>query len=418
MPRIGKRKREALDRAHEDSLARPRLADKVAILKWSPPSWFLGHGDELRESWLAMADVLKTGIGEAIVIAAENVGEYLFAVTPQEEWDFIKDFPCCAPPFPCVFVEFRRPSRINSEGRILSTQRNMPPSWGWFIEASTFEDVAGRLAEPEAHQRQVQSLSAQLISLAPFVDRSRIDAALASADIQAAIQQLGNTERTFVALVQALKHSENLEARLATFRQIHPGVAWFLKASLVMESFESSGPPVIIGPVVEYTFSIGANGHVLYKPAMMFAGGHIPEFLNHSQEYTDFTSLLLFPAMLAISFMNCKNVTLEAIEPNAELNRIRQRRGDRPFLRYHTIDIEPMKRVLRTEGQVDAVGLKRALHIVRGHFSTYTPERPLFGKVAGTFWVPSHVRGSAREGVVISDYAVHPPVRVEEAHTP
>lgn len=51
----------------------------------------------------------------------------------------------------------------------------------------------------------------------------------------------------------------------------------------------------------------------------------------------------------------------------------------------------------------------------RGHFSTYTEDRPLFGKVSGTFWVPSHVRGSAKQGVVVSDYNVKAPKQPQES---
>jgi hypothetical protein len=107
--------------------------------------------------------------------------------------------------------------------------------------------------------------------------------------------------------------------------------------------------------------------------------------------------------------MNCKNVVVAPNEPDRHLNRERRKHGLKPFLRYHTINIEPMKRVLRTEGNIESVGLKRALHIVRGHFSTYTEEKPLFGKVAGTFWIPSHVRGSTEEGIVVSNYQVNAP---------
>jgi hypothetical protein len=116
--------------------------------------------------------------------------------------------------------------------------------------------------------------------------------------------------------------------------------------------------------------------------------------------------ILGLPAFLAISFMNCKNVTTTIHETDRHLNRERQKHGLKPFLRYHTIDIEPMKRVLRTEGKIESTGLKRALHICRGHFATYSEERPLFGKVAGTFWIPSHVRGTTEEGIVVSDYQV------------
>jgi hypothetical protein len=121
--------------------------------------------------------------------------------------------------------------------------------------------------------------------------------------------------------------------------------------------------------------------------------------------------LLFMPCLLAFSFMNCKNTTLRAIDPDPDLNRFRERHGHPPFLRYHTIDIEPMKKILRVEGGVETNGLKKALHIVRGHFATYSEDRPLFGRpgLHGSFWMPAHVRGSLDRGVVVSDYNVNGP---------
>ena len=31
------------------------------------------------------------------------------------------------------------------------------------------------------------------------------------------------------------------------------------------------------------------------------------------------------------------------------------------------------------------------------------------GKVAGTFWIPAHLRGTTEEGIVVSDYQVGAP---------
>ncbi len=117
----------------------------------------------------------------------------------------------------------------------------------------------------------------------------------------------------------------------------------------------------------------------------------------------------LVPILLALSFMNCSNVTLNEVNPNPVINRERRKAGMKPFVRYHTINIEPMKKVLRTEGNIETEGLKKALHICRGHFATYSEEKPLFGKVAGTFWVPAHTRGSLKQGVIVSDYNVKAP---------
>lgn len=122
------------------------------------------------------------------------------------------------------------------------------------------------------------------------------------------------------------------------------------------------------------------------------------------------TNALAPTMLLALSFMNCKNVSLEAIEPDREANRERRRAGMRPLVRYHTINIEPMKKVLRTEGGVEHNGLKKALHICRGHFATYSDR--MFGRDLEkpvTVWKPAHVRGSLRHGVVVSDYNVSPP---------
>ena len=110
---------------------------------------------------------------------------------------------------------------------------------------------------------------------------------------------------------------------------------------------------------------------------------------------------------MGISFMNCKNVTrLEKREVSSP--KAVKRQNAPPFIKYYILDINPMKEVLRTEGHSESIGLKKALHICRGHFATYTAEKPLFGKYVGMFHRPDHVRGSAEKGVVVKDYNVKP----------
>lgn len=115
------------------------------------------------------------------------------------------------------------------------------------------------------------------------------------------------------------------------------------------------------------------------------------------------------PFLLALSFMHCKNVVRHEVEQPAPLSKKWQKRHGRPLVRYHVLDIDPMREVLRSEGQSEEVGLKRALHICRGHFATYTADKPLFGRVTGTFWKPQHVRGNKEAGLVLKDYRVNGP---------
>ncbi len=118
---------------------------------------------------------------------------------------------------------------------------------------------------------------------------------------------------------------------------------------------------------------------------------------------------LLMPALLAISFLHCKNVTLVGNDPPEKLNRARVKRGKKPLIRYHTLQIEPMRQVLRTEGQIEETGLRKALHICRGHFAHYGDSYgrgKLFGKLEGRYWMPETVKGAAKEGIVVKDYNV------------
>lgn len=114
----------------------------------------------------------------------------------------------------------------------------------------------------------------------------------------------------------------------------------------------------------------------------------------------------IFIAWLAMSFLSCKNVARRDATTIDGPSEKWIRRQKAPAIRYHVLDINPMKEVLRTEGGIESNGLKKAMHICRGHFATYAPEKPLFGKVTGTFWVPAHVRGSVENGIVDKDYRV------------
>ncbi|MGB8478934.1 MAG: hypothetical protein WCE63_08845 [Acidobacteriaceae bacterium] len=114
------------------------------------------------------------------------------------------------------------------------------------------------------------------------------------------------------------------------------------------------------------------------------------------------------PALFAISLMHCKGITLRALANREHHSRkIRRRRKNLPALEHHIIEIkDPQGRV--AEGESLTTAIQHGLHIVRGHFSTYTEAAPLFGRIIGTFWIPAHVRGSFSQGVVTSEYLVAP----------
>jgi hypothetical protein len=132
--------------------------------------------------------------------------------------------------------------------------------------------------------------------------------------------------------------------------------------------------------------------------------------MNREADATHFVWKQIYTAMLAVVFMTCKNVTVERHHPDKKLNRARAKAGLKPFLRYHTIEIEPMRRALATEGNIARNGIAKALHLVRGHMAILTKNNkgePL--QRPTVYWRDSHVRGSAERGVVLADYAIGSP---------
>lgn len=113
--------------------------------------------------------------------------------------------------------------------------------------------------------------------------------------------------------------------------------------------------------------------------------------------------------LMALSFMHCKNVVRKENVPPPKVQARRAKDGKPPLTKYYTLEIEAMKRTLQNEGGISTNGLKRALHICRGHFATYTADKPLFGHYVGTVWKPQHIKGSKDAGEVVKDYSVKGP---------
>lgn len=136
--------------------------------------------------------------------------------------------------------------------------------------------------------------------------------------------------------------------------------------------------------------------------------GSVVAFGDHQESHIQTITLEMLDVLgLGISFMHCKNV--RQVEEQRDQGDRWHRQYKTPRYTYRRLLIDPMKEVLRREGKSEEVGLQRALHICRGHFATYSEDKPLFGKRAGTFWIPDHVRGSKEAGEVQKDYTVAAP---------
>lgn len=183
-------------------------------------------------------------------------------------------------------------------------------------------------------------------------------------------------------------------------------VRWVLAAHPVIEP--RKGRPC--GPVGEYLFPLGSDGCLIRNAAgdTVSVEGlvdmDLPLGPTLEQHLLTRIDSLLLPALFALSLMHCRNVTVRTVDPPAALAKKAARHHGRPLTRYHVLDIAPMREVLDGKGEAKRRGLRHALHLCRGHFKTFTPDAPLFGRHVGQYWWADHARGNKQNGNIDKDY--------------
>lgn len=146
---------------------------------------------------------------------------------------------------------------------------------------------------------------------------------------------------------------------------------------------------VIAGPGLIIQCIINEDGSLHHAGVI-----HFEDYEGCDRRAIEEDSVMAFPGLLAISLLHCKNVdTVEHKVCAPLVKKWLKRHDDRPVT-YKTLVIEPMKKVLRSEGASGTEGLKKAMHICRGHFADYRNGRGLFGKYRKLVWQPTMVRGS------------------------
>jgi hypothetical protein len=104
--------------------------------------------------------------------------------------------------------------------------------------------------------------------------------------------------------------------------------------------------------------------------------------------------------LLTLSFLHCKNVAIHTDEPPIKLQKSRERKGKLPLITFKTLEIKPMIKILKEEGESETKGLQYALHICRGHFKDFSKGNGLFGRNKGLYWWDSQIRGHREIGAV------------------
>jgi hypothetical protein len=169
---------------------------------------------------------------------------------------------------------------------------------------------------------------------------------------------------------------------------------------VVMLAINPETEEMFLWPTVEHVTLDGQGNYVSAEALPKF-----PDMTDQLiQQSAAMVRMFTLPAFMALGLTNCRNVK------TAETGSVRMRRSGREKrqgvppkeLRYSTI-------ILPGGGSIASDkrgGSHRAaaVHRVRGHFKTFTAERPLLGKHVGTYWWGWNVRGNPEHGEVQSDY--------------
>jgi hypothetical protein len=108
-----------------------------------------------------------------------------------------------------------------------------------------------------------------------------------------------------------------------------------------------------------------------------------------------------------LMLLNCKNsIFQEVVQKNKPVARREKREPGSFKYSYKLLRLDLGRgRGVKSLGEIRHLWTN-PMHSCRGHFKTYTPERRLFGKHIGTFWIPPHMRGSKEAGIVKKEYEI------------
>lgn len=168
--------------------------------------------------------------------------------------------------------------------------------------------------------------------------------------------------------------------------------------------------PSVMGSV---TVWLDANNYPLSPRKLSYRKSFLDGFLRAgmSQEQAgDCMDGIAFKFADLLQILSCKNVSLiqSNLEPRTSMIAAKRHGGKSDDYRYHTLIIRPAG----SKGDSPTINFGiMPHHVCRGHFAEYGEEFGkglLFGRLSGRFYIPPHLKGDKKNGVVEKDYEIKP----------
>ena len=319
---------------------------------------------------------LKEDLGANVIPVDISSPTAHFHLLPQEVWRE-SDFPNCISPFNRAFYEYKMPNFSTESGK-RKRLSNAGTQFGFCVESV-------KLSYDEAMP---------LVTVAnPFYLKDLFNYRKSTGD-QTKAPDEPQIWNNFLQHYEGLKYPAFAQKILIGFRLLDK----FIPVMTFYDFLSDSGEIMLEYPNLK-------EGHTLRTVKISKSGRDL--FLNNGQTeemIIDFGLEVVLPLFFSISLLHCKNVIVKDQVVPEKLRAANEKRRGIPQTTYKTLVIDEIRKKLKTEGNEEKNGLKKALHICRGHFRTYEESSKLFGKLTGTYWIPMHTKGDIESGKVEKDY--------------
>ena len=286
-----------------------------------PLKWRCAH-----ENWIKWTTRTRSAISKIPVFEISNVADYFYLSTDQEYWDLFTDFPRPMPPFEDMWLEFVLPSQTFSEGSV------------------------NPLPAREAFKRVGCHLSC--------IDTERFSPA---------------------------------DRKMKETSGMNPEVRYILNAGIYLEGHDK-----LVANICYVAFGMTVAGDPIpftaegQKLSYVFPGADgvltgDKECAEVMTELGEQSCSFLYVAMLAMSLVNCRNVSTRTVRSPEKLIAKHARNGVALTAAHHVIEIQPMIRSVQAVTAESGYS-RRAAAVVRGHFKDYSEGKGLFGQHKGMFW--------------------------------
>jgi hypothetical protein len=305
------------------------------------------HGIATPRGYAGISEKIWPEMTSATIVDMSNVARYFYAGTDQEDWLVARDFPAIRSPFETAWYEYSHSGFVASA--VHGNHWEQPITIGFLCRVFERGDYIDALHEDDP--------------------------------------------------IESFKRQYDIDIR----------PRWIQEMLLFVSS--GKGKPAR-GPLAGWRFPIqddgaccqGNEGEAAYQVTQMALGDE--EDPARRMAFLGVVEPIIYPALLGISFMHCRNVKRIEHSTPQKIQRRRERSKRPPVSRYYTLEIDALKEDVQHEGGMKSGGMKRAIAKRRGHFKTYTEERPLFGKQVGRWFWTEQMVGNPSAGRVKKDYAV------------